>query len=71
MIDIKPVFDNIQQKVTTSLVGTATYDSALAYDSLEPYGGISGGQTGGPRINPILTQKPNENNVINVRPNNL
>ncbi len=56
--DNKPIFIQIQQLVTGTLVGTATYNSSLAYNSSEPYGGFSGGQGNKPTNVMVFDYKP-------------
>lgn len=59
MIDnTRPSFNSIEVN-TGALVGTATYNSAAAYNSSLIYGGFTGGIGAKPKNNSISNYKPN------------
>lgn len=54
----RPSFDSIQP-ISGSLAGTALYNSALAYNSSQIYGGFTGGIGPGPKNYAVSQTKPN------------
>lgn len=68
VIDIKPSFGAIQRNVGTIAPGVA-YNSLLAYNSSQVYGGFAGGIGGQPSNVAVLNNNPENYKVFNALPN--